>query len=171
MRQQALHGGQVLARKLHDLQVVPLGPDLRMDRFHQARFPHPARAPEKGVVRRQPGGEMAGVLQKRIARAVHADQKREVDAGNPRHRLQPVGGGVPDEGFGRSEIGGRHRRGRQPLQRGGDAVQRVGHALPAPAPAPASGSSSSSMSTQVPSARIRASRSRSNRAIRKIDIS
>ncbi len=164
MRQQALHAGQVLAAQLDDLQVMPLGPDLGVHALTRLDFPCRARPT---AARCSPAARPRnGVCSPAACRGCGPPhQQRQVHPRHLCHRLQPVGRGVPDEGLG-AEIRRRHRRGRQTLQRLGNAGQRVGHfsaASPAASP-PVS-------SSHRPSAFNSASRRFSIRRIRKIDTS
>src|SRR4051812_34188671 len=63
-----------------------------------------ARAPQQGVVGRQPLGEAPRVLEQGLLLTVDPHQQIEGDPVDLGHRLQPVAGGVPDIGFGGGNV-------------------------------------------------------------------
>ncbi len=145
--QQPSYRWQVLTLQLHDLERREFCLKGAVYRFDKAGFPHAPRAPEKRVVRAQPGGKAAGVVQKGIARPVHADQQVKRDPRYLRNRFQPIRLDVPDKGRGRRKVGCGQRRGCDTLQRRRDAVQGIfGHDLRSFPSVVSSSSSNSSIS-------------------------
>ena len=115
--------------QLEAARDVLLAVDRGVRRLDQRRLAHAARAPQKRVVGGQRAGEAPGVLDQKVAHPVDAAQERDVDAVDARDGRQRAAVGAPDEGFRGVEIGrGRGRR-REPLERVGDAGEKVGLAL------------------------------------------
>ena len=94
--------------------------------LHQRRLAHAARAPQQRVVGGQALGEALGVFHQHVAHALDALEQRHLDAVDAFDRRQPPAVRMPDEGVGGGEVGRRHLPRRQPLQRGGDALQQSG---------------------------------------------
>ena len=105
---------------------VFLAVDRGVRRLDQRRLAHAARAPQQRVVGGQPAREAAGVLDQKIAHPVDAAQEREIDAVDARDGGERPALGAPDEGLRRLEIRRRRMRGREPLERVGDAAEEGG---------------------------------------------
>ncbi len=144
--QQPSDRGQILALDLDQFQLGHFGQHRGMRGLHQAGLAHAPRAPEQRVVGRVAAGELAGVLEQRVARAVDADQQADRHAVHLLDRLQAVGRGVPDEGLGPVDPGRGMGWRADALKRLGDALQQVVGHSPGFAPGSASGASSSSLS-------------------------
>ena len=120
--QQGGEGADVLAMDFDELEAAVLLLDGDgMDGLHQRGLAHAACAPKHGVIGGQATGEAQGVFQQERLLTVHPFQEIERDAGNLVHRGQVCGGGMPDEGLGRFDIGGVRGRRCQTFQRPGNS--------------------------------------------------
>ena len=96
----------------------------RMRRLHQRRLAHAPRAPEHGVVRRQPARE-ASVFEEEVAPLVDAPEQADLDVRDARDWLQPgPAAGSPNQRVRPPARGGSGGGGAHPLQRVGDAGER-----------------------------------------------
>lgn len=93
-----------------------LGVHLGMACLHQRALAHAARAPQECIVGGQAAREAQRVVEKLIARAVDALQQANLHAADPRHRFEPLGISMPDEGVGGIEVRTGGARGSHALQ-------------------------------------------------------
>ncbi len=121
----------ILAMDLDELErgafgmAREFGVDAGVRRLHQRRLAHAARAPQQGIVGRQPLGEALGILHQHVAHAVDALEQRHLDAVDVRHRRQAASVGMPYEGVRAGKIGHDGALRRQPFERVGNAREDV----------------------------------------------
>ena len=109
-REQRRQRGDVLAMDLDQGQrsgrPAHRAIHMSVDRLHDRALAGAARAPQQGVVGRQPLGEAPRVLEQDLLLAVDAHQQIEVDPVDLGDGCRTVGGGVPDIGLGGGDVGG-----------------------------------------------------------------
>ena len=128
-RRQAL---DVLAVDLDQFEAprdLALAVDRGVRRLDQRRLAHAARAPQQRIVGGKSAGEALGVLDQKVAHPVDPAQERDIDAVDARNGREGACVGAPHESLGRVEVGLRRSRGREPVERLGDAAEEVGLAL------------------------------------------
>ena len=97
--------------------------------LHQRRLAHAARAPQQGVVGGQPLREAARVVEQLLGGAVDALEQAERLAVDVRHRQEGLRRGLPHVGLALLEVRLGRRRRRQPVERGGKALEALENGL------------------------------------------
>ena len=108
---------------------LALSVDRGVRSLDQRRLAHAARAPQKRIVGGKGAREALGVLDQKVAHPVDPAQERDVDSVDARNGRERARVGAPDEGLGGVEIGFVRGRGREAIERLGDAAEEVGLAL------------------------------------------
>ena len=108
---------------------LALAVDRGVRSLDQRRLAHAARAPEQRIVGGKGAGEALGVLDQKVAHPVDPAKERDVDTVDARDGREGARVGAPDEGLGGVEIGPVRGRGREAIERLGDAAEEVGLAL------------------------------------------
>jgi len=105
--------------------VIAAGIDRRVDGLDERALAGAARTPEQGIVGGPTIGKGCAIVDQQLLLTVDADEQAEIERVRVRHRNQPPLPTPPDEGIGIVEgRGGQGMRGREPLERFGDARQQ-----------------------------------------------
>ena len=93
-----------------------------MSRLHQRAFAHPARAPQQGIVGRQPSREALGIGDQDVTHLIDSLEQLQSDAVDVCHRLQGLVRSMPDERVSPLYVCSRRFPGRQAFERCRDAL-------------------------------------------------